>query len=146
MIDREDHPKVTAKQMRLNMLTGKIEEEMKETIADSDSNSKLDADSDQFEFPIQIGTRVTKYYHNNEPDAFFIDPLIIESQFDWDQLLNEVTNLNTTTTITTVHKSYDDIDPPTQEDLEAAIAICDQYEFPPPEAANPQETELPDWD
>ena len=114
MLTKADQPKATSyKEFHMNMVTGEIENEESHL----DSNSKVDADSDQIEFPIQIGTRVTKYYYNNEPNAYFIDPLIIESQFDWDQLLNEVTNLNTTTTITIVHKSYDTISVRRDRDL-----------------------------
>ena len=145
MITKADHPKATSyKEFHMNMVIGEKTEETRGSIVDSDSN--VNQDSDQIEFPIQIGTKFTKYYYNDEPDAYFIDPLIIESRFDWDQLLEEVTNQNTTTTITIVHKAYDDIEPPTKEDLEKAIAISNEanpIEITIPET---QSVESPSWD
>ena len=40
----------------------------------------------------------------------------------------------------------EDIDPPTQEELARAIAICDRYKLPEPEVPQPQIIDSPSWD
>ena len=122
-------------------------ERINETNHANELNSNHNSNPEpEFEAPIIVGTKVTKYYYNDEPDLFYSEPIVINSRADFDELLDEFLNSKSTITFTKVEDDWDDIPSPPQEDLEAAIQIMDQIQLPDPIVPIPQKTNLPDWD
>ena len=85
----------------------------------------------------RIGTRTIRYYHNDQLICFGFEPIYATED---DPILDQIQ-------IYHEERSYDDVPPPTQEELDRAIAIYDRYEFPDPEIPQvPEEFLKTSWD
>ena len=139
MLTHPDHIKITAKQIRLNMLTGSVEEEKKETVDDSIQNSE-----------IQFGKYHYKRIDNGVVDQEFTVPVVVKSLKDLEitmnQLKRQILDGEIQITIEKIVTYIDDVPPPTQEELQSAISNCDAFEAIQIDVPEPQIPPSPSWD
>ena len=147
MIERDDHPKVTARQIRLNMITGNFDESTKEPI-ESQSNSIADSKSEINDF--RFGTFHYKKTIDDEVKEEYSVGMFANSYAEFEskllQLGEQIVDGEITLTAHKHDKWYDDIDPPSPENLEKAIAIMDDSNPIDIVIPDPQSIDSPSWD
>ena len=144
MIDRDDHPKVTCKQIRMDMITGRIEEEIKDSIVNQNSNSESE---DQ---EILIGKYHYKCSINGEIEHEYVTEAVTKNLNDFklsmEQIGEQILNGEITITIERNVEFWDDVPSPTQDEIENAIRIMDQSNTIEIEVPEHQITDEPSWD
>ena len=145
MISKPDHPKPEKLYLKAKMATMQVEQVENE---ESQERSPIENSNDDCKFdpPIHLGIHVKEIYYNNDLEASFTYPVMIDGVDSWIDWLNEITNSKSRIQITTRIEDWDDIPSPSQEDLNKAIAICDESNTIQIDVPTLQEIDSPSWD
>ena len=151
MLTRADHPKTTSyKQFHMNMVTGEKKEESNESIDQSQFHSESNSEFDFDVCYIKLGTYHYIRTDNGDVDLEYNVPIVVESMNEFNETMNQIRKdlLDGEVKITIEKRTqyWDDVPSPKEEDVQKAIAICDQFEFALIEVPEPQSIDSPSWD